>query len=355
MAVNLTNRLDRNSFCATVVSLSNDNPLANQLEPGAGEFITLPRRSRFDLRPALQIREIIHQGQIDSILAFDIFSFFYIWYALRKIPSKPKVFISIHNAKFNNYKDLVKNFIIARLLSGKELFISVSEKQADYWAKTYLIPRKRFITIPNGVDTDSFYPENNQIQKATVRSTLEIPDKAFVILQVASLTEEKRHQDALIAFQLIVDFAASNNPYLVLVGDGPEKYRKHLQQIADELGISERVLFCGAQNDVKPFYTASDLFTLTSRTEAFSVAALEAMSMGLPCVLTDVGGCADMVVEGMNGYLVEPLNPQSIAQGWLAAFENIATFEDEKIRNWVIEHYSLSKYVQQYENLLQQK
>ena len=152
------------------------------------------------MQPALQIRKIIIENQINSIMAFDIFSFFYIWYALRKIQPKPKIFISIHNSKFKNYKDLLKNITITRFLSGKELFISVSNTQADYWAKTYLIPRERFFTIYNGVDTDFFCPENNLNQKRTMQSYLEIPDNAFVILQVASLTPEKRHEDSLSAF-----------------------------------------------------------------------------------------------------------------------------------------------------------
>jgi glycosyltransferase involved in cell wall biosynthesis len=66
------------------------------------------------------------------------------------------------------------------------------------------------------------------------------------------------------------------------------------------------------------------------------------MSMGLTCVLTDVGGACEMVVEGMNGYLVEPQNPRHIAEGWMAAFQNKDHFEREKIRTWVIEHFSLT-------------
>ena len=144
------------------------------------------------------------------------------------------------------------------------------------------------------------------------------------------------------------------NFYLVLVGNGPEKYKKQLQEMAYELGISKRVIFCGVQSEVKLFYAAADIFTLTSSSETFSVAALEAMSMGLPCVLTDVGGAREMVVEGMNGYLVEPQNPRRIAEGWLAAFKNKDNFDHEKIRNWVIEHFSLIDCVHKYEDLLRQ-
>jgi glycosyltransferase involved in cell wall biosynthesis len=65
-----------------------------------------------------------------------------------------------------------------------------------------------------------------------LQSALGIPENAFVILQVASLTPEKRHQDSLSALQQIMDDEVSKNFFLVLVGNGPEKYKKKLQQMA---------------------------------------------------------------------------------------------------------------------------
>lgn len=353
MMVSLANRLDRHHFSSDVVSLSGDNPLADQIQPGAAHFTPLPRRTRFDLRPAFQLRKIVVQDEIDSILIQDIFSFFYIWLALWGIRAKPKVFISIHNSRFNSFKDLLKNLLIARLLSGRELFISVCNSQADYWSATYRIPRKQFSTIYNGVDTNLFCPEAGSNLRDKTRAWLRVPEDAFVILQVASLTPEKRHEDSLAALKYLIDMHASIPSFLVLVGHGTEARTKRLKQIACDLGVFDRVAFCGIQNDVRPFYAAADVFTLTSCTEALSVSALEAMSMGLPCILTKVGGAREMIVEGMNGYLVPPKNPRSIANGWMSICENKERFDREKIRAWVIEHFSLSDCVHQYEKLLQ--
>jgi glycosyltransferase involved in cell wall biosynthesis len=117
--------------------------------------------------------------------------------------------------------------------------------------------------------------------------------------------------------------------------------------------ISSQVRFCGLQSDVRPFYQAADIFTLSSQfIETFSVAALEAMSMGLPCVLTDVGGAYEMILEGMNGYLVPPRNPPDLANAWLKILKNKDSFDHEKIRAWVIEHFTLKDCVQKYENML---
>jgi len=230
MMVSLVNRLNHNIFSIYIVSLSNDNPLADQIQPSAARFITLPRKARFDLKPAFQIRKIINENKITSIVAQDIFSFFFVWLALCGIRIKPKIFISIHNSKFNNFKDLLKNFAIARLLSGDELFLSVCNSQADYWSTTYRIPRDRFFTIYNGIDIDLFRPESGLSQRMATRANLKLPNNAFVILQVASLTPEKRHEDSFIALQSIINSDVSKSFYLVLVGNGTESSKSQLQR-----------------------------------------------------------------------------------------------------------------------------
>jgi glycosyltransferase involved in cell wall biosynthesis len=202
------------------------------------------------------------------------------------------------------------------------------------------------------VDTDLFCPENIPEQRKNVRAGLNIPENAFLILQVASLSPEKRHEDAFTALDQLIDEDSCKDIFLVLVGDGPEKYKLHLKDLANQLGISKNVIFCGAQDDVKKFYSAADMFTLTSSTEAFSVAALEAMAMGLPCVITDVGGAREMILEGTNGFLVEPNNPRRIAEGWSSVFKMKDALDPQKIRSWTVKHFSLRTCVHQYEKLL---
>lgn len=352
MLINLVNGLDQNEFSVTVVSLSNDNPMASQIRLAAAvRFLMLPRRWRYDMRPALQIRKIILSDRIDTVVGFDIFSFFYIWFALRNVRCKPKIFISIHNFKYGNYKRLVQNLIYARLLSGREVFLAVCNAQADYWSKMYRIPRRNFLTIYNGVDTDLFLPTDTGL-KNLIRSRFGVPENAFVILQVASLSPEKRHEDSLTALKHLVDIAPSNSICLVFVGSGSQERERRLVQMTHDLNLVERVFFLGAHDDVKPFYEIADMFTLTSSTETFSVAALEAMSMGLPCVITDVGGAREMIVDGLNGCLAQTQNPCSIAEGWLTVYENRDHFDSKRIRDHVVRNFSLNECVGKYENLL---
>ncbi len=353
LLVSLVNRFDRNQFLLNVISLSNENPLAREIQSEDVRFTPLTRKWRYDMRPALQIRQIIIENQVDSVIGLDLFCFFYIWYALLGIHPKPKVFICIHTTnKPTDLKHSLLKTIYLRLLSGDERFISVCDAQAAYWSRAYGISRRRFTTIHNGVDVEYFHPSDNSDQRNSVRSSLMIPRDAFVILQVASITPTKRHEDSLLALRYLMDCHPSLPGYLVLVGQGPEDRERMLRRWAASLAISDRVKFCGLQADVRPYYEAADVFTLSSQSEAFSMAALEAMSMGLPCILTEVGGAREMIVEGMNGYLVPPRCPRDLAKAWLKALDNKDLLDREKIRAWVVENFDLKGCARKYQMLL---
>ena len=95
MLVSLGNQIDRERFTIQIAALSNNNPLIKQIQPGAVKVVELPRKWRYDMQPAWQIRKIILEQQIDVIMAFDLFSYFYIWMALQGFSTKPKIYIKI--------------------------------------------------------------------------------------------------------------------------------------------------------------------------------------------------------------------------------------------------------------------
>jgi glycosyltransferase involved in cell wall biosynthesis len=305
------------------------------------------------MKPAQQIRWIIIDKQIDVIIAFDLFSYFYIWNASLRITRKPRFLISLHSTNPKNLKHLLQSMFYVRLISKEAKLISVCDAQADYLSKVYCIPRERFTTIYNGVDVEFFHLSDNTARNL-IRSSLNIPEDAFVILQVASFAAHKGHEDSLAALKNIIDRDPNLPCTLLLVGQGSKDRDSILRVLAESLGISNQVRFCGLQKDVRDYYQAADIFTLSSRSiETFSMAALEAMSMGLPCVLTDVGGACEMVTEGLNGYLVPSRNPLELANAWSKAFKNKEQFNHNEIRALVVEHFSLLDCVQKYENLLQ--
>jgi glycosyltransferase involved in cell wall biosynthesis len=116
------------------------------------------------------------------------------------------------------------------------------------------------------------------------------------------------------------------------------------------------VIFCGEQRDVRPYLWAADLFTLTSAMiETFSVAALEAMACGLPCVLTNISGAREMVFDGFNGYLVPPSDPMSLAAGWTKVMRDHSKFSPIRIRSFIEEKFTVDKCVSAYQQLIESK
>jgi glycosyltransferase involved in cell wall biosynthesis len=140
------------------------------------------------------------------------------------------------------------------------------------------------------------------------------------------------------------------NTHLVIVGSGNSAYLSSLKKLVQNEDLSDFVHFVGNQSDVRPYLTMADLFTLTSESETFSIAALEAMSMGLPVVLTDIGGAREMVVSGKNGVLVKPHKPKELAEAWKEVFNS--NFQSQNIRNQIIGKFSIHNMVDHYEDLL---
>jgi glycosyltransferase involved in cell wall biosynthesis len=125
---------------------------------------------------------------------------------------------------------------------------------------------------------------------------------------------EKQQTDLI---QAVAALASRGLPvHALLVGDGDE--RRAIERRIADLGARDRVHLAGAADDVRPFLKLADAFVLTSATETFSNAALEAMAMGLPVVLSRIGGAAEMVEVGQNGFLYSPGDVTELA-GHIAA------------------------------------
>ncbi len=351
MLVNLVNHLDKDKFQVTVASLSQNNPLASSIVREI-PVVSIPRRGGYDLNVVRELRRLIQDKNLDVVLCFCLHTFFFARLAVGLHQKLPAVFISMHSGQLFSVRGYLKHVLFARLLNGSERFIAVCNAQADYWSNAYFIPHSRFVTIYNGVDVQFFKPADDLRESSALRTRWQIPPDAFLILEVASLAPFKRHEDALLALRHLLDIAPECNPYLMLVGGGLPERGSKLRNMSKDLQLSERVVFCGVQSDVRPFYSAADVFTLTSVREIFSVAALEAMAMGLPCTITDIGGAREMVTNGVNGYLVPPQRPREMAKRWLLCFKLSGQFNHSVIRQRVCDNFDINDCVRQYESVL---
>lgn len=120
---------------------------------------------------------------------------------------------------------------------------------------------------------------------------------------------------------------------LILVGDGEE--REHLETLTDNLGIRECVEFAGGvpHERVEDYMNQAEVFVLPSLSEGFPVTILEAMACGLPVVATRVGGIPDIIEDGTNGYLIDAMNPEQIAEALLKLLQNEELQKDISDKN----------------------
>lgn len=119
--------------------------------------------------------------------------------------------------------------------------------------------------------------------------------------------------------------SADPDVYYLVVGDG--SYREALEAEVDKVGIKERVIFAGQRSDIPRLLAASDLFILPTLTEALPTVLAEAMAARLPIIASAVGGVPEMVIDGQNGCLVNPSDPQELSEACIAL---LADFEKKK-------------------------
>jgi glycosyltransferase involved in cell wall biosynthesis len=132
-----------------------------------------------------------------------------------------------------------------------------------------------------------------------LRSALGLRDADYVIGIAAVLRPEKNHLQLVDAIAML---RRRGLPARALViGDG--EMRGAVEARARELGVEGDVMITGLQHDVRPYVAACDAMALCSITEAFPLAAVEAMALSRPVVVSEVGGALEMIVSGLNGFL----------------------------------------------------
>jgi L-malate glycosyltransferase len=156
--------------------------------------------------------------------------------------------------------------------------------------------RRSIDVIPNFVDTGRFAPGRDPGQH---REKLVTAKGEKILVHISNFRQSKRAPDVVRAFAAIRREVPS---VLLMVGDGPDRTRS--REVAVELKVERHVRFLGQVDDVEDVLASADLFLLASANESFGLAALEAMSMGVPVIATNAEGLPELIRDGETGYLV---------------------------------------------------
>ena len=212
-------------------------------------------------------------------------------------------------------------------------------------------PASQLHWMPNPVNTDVFAPCGDDARRQ-IRSQFDIPQAAAVVLYVGRLAPEKALPSLIDAFAQTVQQIP--DALLVLVGDGP--MRVSIEQQVDRLGLSTKVCFAGRVEpaNIPSWLQIADVFTLVSFSEGFACSLLEAMSVGLPAVVSDITANRQLVDSGVHGFLTPVGNAEAVASGIVSLLQDspLRTAMGQAARQRVIANYSTDKIADRYEELL---
>lgn len=203
--------------------------------------------------------------------------------------------------------------------------------------------------IYNGIDTNYFDPKLIDHTEHAANIAKFGVKGGPVIGIAARLSRAKGHQTLLEAFsQLLPDWP---NAQLLIAGDGEE--RTTLEILILELNLTEHVHFLGSITNVREFLAILNIFTHPSIFEGLGIAVIEAMSMGLPVVATNVGGLPELITDGQDGILVEPNNSIALSKAMNRILSDPELSEKlgQNARRKAVERFSVKTMVHKYEEL----
>lgn len=221
---------------------------------------------------------------------------------------------------------------------------AVSEATAASHRAAGMVSASHLSIVANGVDVDRWQPDAKERTRA--RQELRVGDE-FLWLAAGRLEAVKDYPSLLLAIT-----RTSQRARLLVLGAGPRE--SELMELADRLGLKQRVRFAGFEPDVARWMQAADGFVLSSRYEGLPMVLLEAGACAVPVVATDVPGTREVVVDGETGWLT----PAGDARRLAATMTKLMlTPPDERramgerARKRVAEHFSLETALDRWELL----
>lgn len=241
-----------------------------------------------------------------------------------------------------------REWLFRRAMKATDAVVAVCEAARRDAVHRGIVPAAKACVVPNGIVLSGFEVASDTMHERLTRM-LNVPTNTHIIGTVGRLNWAKDQASLIRAFREV--HQSRPDTVLVLVGDG--ELRETLRACAFDEGVAGSVHFLGDRNDVRQLLQGFDLFVLSSITEGYSMALLEACATGLPIVATDVGGNAEIVRDDATGRLVPAADAPALARGILGLLHESqrASSLGQAARQWVETHGSLEAMATRYGKL----
>lgn len=352
MLVKLLQGMDREKFPSIVVSLGERGDLANSIEALGINVRSMGMSHRFPSPLVLlRLRKLLieervtlvqgwmYHGNLTSTLAMlgSGSCLPVLWNIRQSLDDLPLLRTST--------KLVVRVGALLSRLPRKVIYNS--QRGAEQHA-TIGYDTKQAITIPNGFDVSLFRP--SPAARASIRKELNVGDSQVLIGQVGRFHPSKDHRNFFQAAALVA--ARFPEVRFVIAGSGLEASNKKLSDLIAQFNIQDRVHLLGVRTDIPQINAALDIASLSSWSEGFPNVVGEAMSCGIPCVVTDVGDAAAIVAD--KRLVVPRGDPVSLAAAWtrlVLAGDAERRAVGAAARARVVESFSLGSIANDYEKL----
>lgn len=314
-----------------------------QLQKNGVEVCSLQRKPGFDWSLVRDIRLKIKQQKITVLHCHQYTP--WVYGVLASLGTGARVVFTEHGRFYPDryrYKAILANPVLAMMTDS---IVAISSATRDALSRYEFIPRTKIRVVYNGIrklTRDTEVSEN-------IRRTLNIPRDAYVMGTVARLDPVKNQTMMLEAFSHVL--ARHPGCWLLIVGDGPD--RGLLERKATELNIKERVKFTGFIDAPADYLATMDLFLLSSNTEGTSMTLLEAMSLGIPSVVTNVGGNPEVVSDCQTGLVCNKDSAPDFAKAINAIYESGKLSQSLSRESYLVfeKKFSVNKMIDTYSSI----
>ncbi|CAG9611785.1 N-acetyl-alpha-D-glucosaminyl L-malate synthase [Bacillus rhizoplanae] len=297
----------------------------------------------YDLALASKMAEVAHREKLDVLhVHYAIPHAICAYLAKQMIGDNIKIVTTLHGTDITILgSDPSLNNLIRFGIEQSDVVTAVSHSLIE---ETYELvnTQKEIETVYNFIDERVYF----QRDMSQLRKEYGIQKDEKVLIHISNFRKVKRVQDVVQSFALIVKQAKVK---LLLVGDGPEFCT--IVQLVKNLGIEDRVLFLGKQDNVAELLAMSDVMLLLSEKESFGLVLLEAMACGVPCIGTRIGGIPEVIQHGKTGYTCGVGDIEGVAQQAIQLLQDDTLHAKMAKRSMQVayEQFGSEKIVSQYE------
>lgn len=294
---------------STVLCLDGIGELGHQLTESGVPVVSLERKPGLDWSVANRLADEVKSRKIEVLHAHQYTPFFYSAVARIRHRIDSRIIFTEHGRAYPDIvswkRRLVNRFFLQRHASYTTACCDFSTRALQ---KKDGFPKA--VTLQNGIELNDFSPRGTAEDVQRRRHELGLESDGLYVACVARMHPIKDHKTLIRSWEIVQQKLPSAK--LLLIGDGPE--RTNIEHQIEVAGLSESVELLGVRHDVQKILRSVNVSTLTSVSEAASLTLLEAMASQCPSVVTDVGGNAEHLREGVDGFLVPRGDAEALAK-----------------------------------------